>query len=231
MNRRGIFVTGTDTGVGKTVVAAALVRALIQRGLGVAVMKPVASGSQPTPAGPRNADALELMAAASVAAPYDTVNPYCFLPPISPHIAAAEAGVAIELAPIRERFASLAARADCVVVEGAGGWLAPLGRALAMADLAAALELPVVMVVGLRLGCLNHAQLTRASIAARGACFAGWVANAVDPALERTEENVATLAERLGAPPLGRIPFLAEPAAAADLAPAAAAVMSLLKRA
>lgn len=228
MTRRGVFVTGTDTGVGKTLIAASLVRALARRGLRVAVMKPVASGSQPTPAGPRNADALELMACSSVAAAYDTVNPYCFVPAVSPHIAAAEAGVTIALAPILERFESLAARADWVVVEGAGGWLAPLGPALAIADLAAALELPVVLAVGMRLGCLNHALLTRASMAARGAVFGGWVANGLDARLERAEQNVATLTERLGEPPLARIPLLRESAAGVDLGPAAAGIAARL---
>jgi dethiobiotin synthetase len=227
VSARGIFVTGTDTGVGKTVIAGSLVAALVERDLRVAVMKPVASGSERRPEGLRNADALALMAEASVRAAYDTVNPYCFLPPVAPHIAAAEAGVTIEVATIRERFESLAARADLVVVEGAGGWLVPLGRTLSMADLALELDLPVLLVVGMRLGCLNHALLTRAAIAARNATFAGWVANGVEPALERAEENVATLTERLGVAPLARVPFLREPAALAPLRSAAAALIAL----
>jgi dethiobiotin synthetase len=227
VSARGIFVTGTDTGVGKTVIAGSLVAALVERDLRVAVMKPVASGSERRPEGLRNADALALMAEASVRAAYDTVNPYCFLPPVAPHIAAAEAGVTIEVATIRERFESLAARADLVVVEGAGGWLVPLGRTLSMADLALELDLPVLLVVGMRLGCLNHALLTRAAIAARNATFAGWVANGVEPALERAEENVATLTERLGVAPLARVPFLREPAALAQLRSAAAALIAL----
>ena len=208
---QGLFVTGTDTGVGKTVVACALVRGLARRGLAVAVMKPVASGAQATPEGPRNEDALALMAAASVPASYDTVNPYCFLPPIAPHLAAAEAGVTLELAPIRERFARLAARADCVVVEGAGGWRVPLGADFGMDGLALALQLPVLMVVGLKLGCISHARLTLESILARGAAFAGWVANGIDPAFERAEENLATLTQTLGEPPLARVPLLRAP--------------------
>ena len=227
MSARGIFVTGTDTGVGKTVIASSLVAALVERGLRVAVMKPVASGSERLPEGLRNSDALALMAEASVRAPYDTVNPYCFLPPVSPHIAAAEAGVTIEAGPIRTRFESLAARADRVVVEGAGGWLVPLGRTLSMADLALELDLPVLLVVGMRLGCLSHALLTREAIAARHAPFAGWVANGVDAALERAEENVATLTERLGVAPLARVPFLREPAALAHLRSAAGALLAL----
>ena len=221
MKHQGYFVTGTDTAAGKTVVAVALTRALAARGLRVAVMKPVASGSDPTPAGPRNSDALALMAAATVTAPYDVVNPYCFLPPISPHLAAREAGVVIDLALLRSRFDSLASTADCVIVEGAGGWLAPLGETVTMADLAAALGLPVILTVGMRLGCLNHALLTRESLASRGQAFAGWIANAIDPHFERSEENLATLSSRLGTPPLGRVPFLGRGHEPADLAEAA----------
>ena len=218
---KGWFVTGTDTGVGKTLIAAALTRALVARGLRVAVMKPVASGSEPTAAGPRNSDALTLMAAANVTAPYEVVNPYCFLPPISPHIAAREAGVVIDLALLRSRFDALAEAADCVIVEGAGGWLAPLGDGAAMADLAATLRLPVLLVVGLRLGCLNHALLTRESLATRGTAFAGWIANGIEPHFERADENLATLAARFGAPPLACVPFLDRSDAAPELHSAA----------
>lgn len=221
MRPRGFFVTGTDTGVGKTVVAAALTRALVARGMRVAVMKPVASGSEPTAEGPRNSDALTLMAAANVHASYGSVNPYCFLPPISPHIAAREAGVTIDLTLLRSRYDALAAICDCVVVEGAGGWLAPIGDSASMADLASALSLPVLLVVGLRLGCLNHALLSRESLASHGAAFAGWIANAVDPAFERAAENLATLTTRLGEPPLAHIPHLDRGARAPELREAA----------
>jgi dethiobiotin synthetase len=210
MNPKGFFVTGTDTGVGKTVICAALTRALISRGLKVAVMKPIASGSDLTPRGLRNCDAVTLMAAANVTAPYEIVNPYCFLPPVSPHIAAHEAGVTIDLTLLRSRFDSLAAASDCVIVEGAGGWLAPISETATMADLAAALAQPVLLVTGLRLGCLNHTLLTRESIGARGLAFAGWVANAIDPGFERAAENLATLTARLGEPPLACVPFLAQ---------------------
>jgi dethiobiotin synthetase len=218
---KGFFVTGTDTGVGKTLVAAALTRALVARGLRVAVMKPVASGSDPTAEGLRNSDAVTLMAAGNVTAPYEAVNPYCFLPPIAPHIAAQEAGVVIDLALLRSRFDSLARAADCVIVEGAGGWLAPIGETAAMADLAATLSLPVILVVGLRLGCLNHALLTRESLRARGVPFAGWIASAIEPQFERAADNLATLAARLGAPPLDCVPFLDRGDAAPDLRAAA----------
>ena len=221
MTPKGFFVTGTDTGVGKTVVSAALTRALVARGLRVAVMKPIASGSDPTPRGLRNSDALTLMAAANVPAPYEVVNPYCFEPPISPHIAAREAGVAIDLTLLRSRFDSLAAAGDCVIVEGAGGWLAPLSDTATVADLAAALALPVLLVAGLRLGCLNHTLLTRESISARGAPFAGWIANAIDPHFERSGENLATLTARLGEPALACVPFLAQLDGTLDLSAAA----------
>lgn len=221
MKSKGFFVTGTDTGVGKTVAAAALTRALIARGRRVAVMKPVASGSDPTPAGLRNSDALTLMAAANVRVPYEVVNPYCFLPPISPHIAAREAGATIDLALLRSRFDILAAASDCVIVEGAGGWLAPISERATMAELAAALSLPVLLVVGLRLGCLNHALLTRESLAARGTAFAGWIANAIEPHFDRAAENLATLIARLGEPPLAHVPFLERGEAAPDLSEAA----------
>jgi dethiobiotin synthetase len=226
MRHKAFFVTGTDTEVGKTVVSAALTRALVARGLRVAVMKPIASGSDPTPEGLRNSDAVALIAAANVSFPYEVVNPYCFLPPISPHIAAHEARVQIDLALLRSRFDTLAAASDCVVVEGAGGWLAPICDTQSMADLAAALSTPVLLVVGLRLGCLNHALLTRESLATRGIPFAGWIANAIDPDFARAAENLATLTTRLGAPPLASVPFLEPGHAPPDLAAAASKLCS-----
>src|SRR3569833_2368860 len=164
MNVSGVFVTGTDTGIGKTVVAAGLVRGLVAQGLRVAVMKPVASGSERTPEGLRNADALALMAASNVAVPYERVNPYCFEPPVSPHIAADEAGIRIDLTKIRVDFDALVESSDWIVAEGAGGWLAPIGPGIGIRELAMALHLPVVLVVGLRLGCINHARLTKQAI-------------------------------------------------------------------
>jgi dethiobiotin synthetase len=216
VNPNGIFITGTDTGVGKTVVAAALVRALVAQGHRVAVMKPVASGSHRTPQGLRNEDALALIAASNVAAPYSQVNPYCFEPAISPHIAAEEACIAVDTAHIRSNFDTLAASADAIVVEGAGGWLAPLGPRISIKDLAATLDLPVLLVVGVRLGCINHALLTKLAIESHGAQFAGWIANTIDPVMPRQKENLETLANQLGAAPLAVVPALA--AAAAPLA-------------
>lgn len=204
---RGVFITGTDTEVGKTVVAAALVRALVEAGLKVAPMKPVAAGAAVTPEGPRNADALALMAAANTRNVYRAVNPYCLELAASPHIAAAKAGISVEVTTILSAFAELAATADLVVVEGAGGWYAPLNPTQTMADLASALNLPVLLVVGLRLGCLNHALLTAEAVRAKGLTLAGWVANHVQPAFEHAEENIATLEARLGAPLLSRIPY------------------------
>lgn len=222
MNVKGVFVTGTDTGVGKTVVAAGLVRGLVAQGLRVAVMKPIASGSARTPEGLRNEDALALMAASNIDVPYARVNPYCFEPPISPHIAADEAGIRIDLAQIRRDFESLAAISDWIVAEGAGGWLAPIGPATGIRELALTLHLPVVMVVGLRLGCINHALLTKLAIETHGAQFAGWIANTIDPAMARRTENLETLIRLIGEPPLALVPTLPPEAPALVLDTAAA---------
>lgn len=203
----GIFVTGTDTGVGKTFVSVWLVKALVRQGLRVSVMKPIASGSERTAAGLRNSDALALAAASNVAAPYATINPYCFEPAISPHIAAEEARIDVDLRVIKQSFETLAVGADRVVVEGAGGWYAPINESQAMADLPKLLHVPVLLVVGLRLGCLNHALLTKRAIEAQGAVFAGWVANSIDPALERPAQNLSSLELRLGREPLAVFPF------------------------
>ena len=221
MSARGVFITGTDTGVGKTAIAAGLVRGLVAHGLRVAVMKPVASGSDFTPEGLRNADALKLIEAANVTAPYETVNPYCFAPPVAPHIAAKQAGILMDTALVRDRFDSLAAAADCVVIEGVGGWLAPLNDTQTVADLVRALGIPVVMVVGLRLGCLNHALLTQESIESRGMRLAGWVGNGIDPAMACRAENLATLERRLGQEPLAVVPFMPDGPAALALRDAA----------
>jgi dethiobiotin synthetase len=208
MNCKGFFITGTDTEVGKTVVATALVHGLVAQGLRIAVMKPVASGSRHTPAGLRNEDALALIQASNVAAPYDRVNPYCFEPAISPHIAAEEAGISVDLDRIRANFDALAAAADLVIVEGAGGWLAPLGPNASMKDLARALDLPAILVVGVRLGCINHALLSKLAIDSHGTPLAGWIANTVDPVMPRRKENLETLARGLSAPPLAIVPHL-----------------------
>jgi dethiobiotin synthetase len=207
---RGVFITGTDTEVGKTVVSTALARALVHHaGLRVAVMKPIAAGADATPEGLRNEDAVRLMAAANVQAPYETVNPFCLALPASPHIAAEQAGIRIEAGPIVRAFDQLAARSDLVLVEGAGGWHAPINDAETMADVAAALDIPVVLVVGLRLGCLNHALLTASAIESRGLWFAGWIGNYVQPRFDHAAENIAALELRLAAPLLAVVPFQA----------------------
>jgi len=200
---RGFFVTGTDTGVGKTRVSAGLIAALRGQGLRVAGMKPVASGCTATPAGLRNADALALIAASDRDWPYEWVNPYAFAPAIAPHLAAADVGSTVRFAVIERAFGQLAARSDCVVVEGVGGWRVPLGPDGDVADMAMRLALPVVLVVGLRLGCLNHAALTTADIRRCGLPLAGWVGNAVETGFERLDDNLKALGDSLAAPCLG----------------------------
>jgi dethiobiotin synthetase len=210
----GWFVTGTDTGVGKTLVASAMILALRRRGLRVAGMKPVAAGLEDG----RYADVDSLVAASAGNYPPDLVNPYRFAEPIAPHIAAARAGVAIDPERIVSALRRLRAGADAVVVEGAGGFRVPLGETVDFSDLAQRLGLPVVLVVRIRLGCISHALLTAESIDRRGLPLAGWVANAVDPGMPAVRENVAALATRLSAPLLGEIPLMPnpEPRAAAD---------------
>jgi len=206
-NPNALFITGTDTGVGKTLVSVSLVKALVKHGLRVSVMKPIASGSEHTPAGLRNADALALAEASNVDVPYATTNPYCFEPAISPHIAAEEAKIDVNVGLIKSRFEALAGGADFVVVEGAGGWYAPISRTQWMADLPKALGIPALLVVGVRLGCLNHALLSKQAIEAAGVEWAGWVANAIDPTLERAAENLSSLERMLGSEPLAVFPF------------------------
>ena len=209
---RGFFVTGTDTGVGKTLVTAALLRRLREAGVTVAGMKPVAAGATDGPEGRANADALLLQAESSIRHPYATVNPWLFEPAIAPHIAAAEAGLAIDTARIVAAYERLRAGAEVVLAEGAGGFLVPLDAHRSFAELPALLGMEVLLVVGLRLGCLNHALLTAEAIAARGLAFSGWVGNGIDPDFSRREANLATLAARLPAPCLGIVPWMPEPA-------------------
>lgn len=201
MTARGWFVTGTDTGVGKTWVSQALLRSLADAGQRVVGMKPVASGCAVTPAGLRSADAEGLMAAANVAADYADVNPYAFEPPTAPCLAAQAVGTEIRFDVIRDHYRRLAARADLVIIEGVGGWLAPLSATTTVADLAAFLELPVILVVGLRLGAVNHALLTETAIRAQGCRLGGWIANAVEPDVPAGYTDM--LQSRLQAPLLG----------------------------
>jgi dethiobiotin synthetase len=199
----GIFVTGTDTEVGKTLISTALMRAFKKQGLRVAGMKPVASGSRPTPQGLRNADAEALMREQSVPLPYEWVNPYAFVPATSPHIAAAAVGVTIAAQPLLSAFAEIRRRVDRVVVEGAGGWYAPLSEDLCIEDLALAFGLPVVLVVAVRLGCINHARLTAEAIERSSLPLCGWVANQIDAQFQDWQENIAALTRRLNAPLIG----------------------------
>jgi len=199
------FITGTDTGVGKTRAACALIRHLAGLGQRVAGLKPVASGCAVTSDGLRNEDALALMEAANVELDYSTVNPYAFGPAIAPHLAAAAAGVEIDLGAIA-RIAN-GVRADHVVIEGAGGWAVPLDRTRSFADLAAEVCDAVILVVGMRLGCINHALLSAAQINRDGCRLAGWVANILDPAMPVLAGNLETLEDRLEPPLLAVLPW------------------------
>ena len=203
---RGFFITGTDTSIGKTRVTAGLLKAFARAGRKTVGMKPIASGAVMSREGLRNDDALALQAAASEKRAYELVNPYCFAPAVAPHLAAMEAGVEIDLETITAAYTELCKGADTVLVEGVGGWQVPLSASLELPDLVRELDLPVILVVGLRLGCLNHASLTARAIRADGLELAGWVANAIDPAFERPEANVATLEAELHAPLLARLP-------------------------
>ena len=204
------FVTGTDTEVGKTTIAAGLLHAARLAGLSTAAAKPVASGCEITAEGLRNSDALALLGECTLPLRYEQVNPLAFEPAIAPHLAAREAGVELTVAalaaPVRQ---VLAMQAQFSLVEGAGGWRVPLAGDEALSDLAIELGLPVILVVGVRLGCINHALLSAEAIERDGLRLAGWVANIVDPSTSRLQENLATLEQRLEAPCLGRVPRLA----------------------
>ena len=203
------FITGTDTDAGKTTIAAGLLHAARLNGLSTAAGKPVASGCVVTPQGLRNADALALQAECSIPLSYDEINPVAFEPAIAPHLAAREAGVALTVGSLLQPMQHiLSKQADFTLIEGAGGWRVPLADQSNLSDLAIALGLPVILVVGVRLGCINHALLTAEAIARDGLHLAGWVANVTDGKTSRLEENLATLAERLPAPCLGRVPRL-----------------------
>lgn len=201
----GVFVSGTDTGIGKTCASTALLHALRARGLRASGMKPVASGCRATPQGLRNDDAEALLAASDPVPAYADCNPYALAEPIAPHIAARLAGVEIDIGTARAACARIAANADRVVVEGVGGWAVPFSAQSMQVDLVRALGLPVVLVVGLRLGCLNHALLSHAAIAADGCVLAGWIANRLDPAMPFAESNLHALQARIDAPLLGVI--------------------------
>ena len=207
---QSLFVTGTDTGVGKTWVSVQLLRAMSATGHRVAGMKPVAAGVIDTPDGPRNDDALALLAAGNVDLPCQLVNPVCLQRATSPHLAAAESGFAVDTGAIVQAYDLIRSRSDWIVVEGAGGWLAPIGAAKpgtngpTMQDIALALGLPVLMVVGIRLGALSHALLTADAIRRSGLPLAGWAANCLDPGFADTQQYIESLALRLPEPLLWR---------------------------
>ena len=202
------FVTGTDTGIGKTLVSCALLHALRARGFQTAGMKPIAAGIE---ADGSNEDVERLRAASSVRVDRRLANPYQLRQPIAPHLAAAEEGVRLALPTIRDAFDALTERADAVIVEGCGGFLVPLDDAQDTADLALCLDLPVILVIGMRLGCLNHALLTQEAIARRGLALAGWVANRIDPQMRHFDGNLSTLEARIAAPLLGVLPHMLHP--------------------
>ena len=205
---RGFFITGTDTDVGKTWVTLGLLQAFAVAGYRTAAMKPVACGVVETPEGLRNEDALLLQRQATLPLSYEEINPYLFHPPIAPHLAAQDAGLRIDLSHIKTLYDNILQRADIVVVEGAGGWLVPLNEHETSADLVEQLGLPVILVVGLRLGCLNHALLTVESISHHSVRLAGWVANCITADMPQQARNIEALQSRISAPLLGTIPYL-----------------------
>jgi len=206
-----IFITGTDTDVGKTWVALLLMQALKKKGLKVAAMKPIACGCELTAQGLRNDDAVALMAEANVPIPYDIVNPYAFAPPIAPHIAANQAAIDINMDKIKDCYQQIKSQVDIIVVEGAGGWQVPISGTQTSADMVTACAWPVLLVVGMRLGCLNHALLSVESIRASSNTLMGWVANSPGKEMQNYSENIASVRARIKPVLLAKIPSLAEP--------------------
>lgn len=203
--KTSIYVTGTDTGIGKTWASRVLLNRYRAQGRSALGMKPIASGCDVTASGLRNDDAEQLRAASSFLADYDDVNPYAFADPIAPHLAAGDSATTIDLRVIASAYRRLTAAADHVLVEGVGGWAAPLSDSLMQKDVVHALDLDVVLVVGLRLGCINHALLSARAIEADGCRLVGWIGNRIDPEMLRAEDNLSTLKSRLPAPLLGVI--------------------------
>lgn len=213
------FLTGTDTDAGKTTIATALLYLANQKKLNTLAMKPIASGCELTGAkfeteALRNSDALALMAQSSIKRPYQEVNPYAFVPAIAPHIAAKEAGIELKVSDLyKAAQIILRQQAYFTLIEGAGGWRVPISKSALLSDLAIALNLPVILVVGVKLGCINHALLTAQAITRDGLKLAGWVANVTDPNCARLKEVLATLEKQISAPCLGQVPYLEEPSA------------------
>ncbi len=215
MSARGVFIAGTDTEIGKTHASVSLVHALRAAGHRACGMKPVASGCEATPEGLRNADALALQAASEPRPDYAWVNPFAMNAPVSPHLAAREDGVRVDMAGIRAAYDALSGSHDRVVVEGIGGWMVPLREDLLASAIPQALDLPVILVVGLRLGALNHALLSARAIQADGCRLLGWIGNRVDPHMAMAEGNIDTLRALLPAPCLGVLPHGVVPEQAA----------------
>jgi dethiobiotin synthetase len=201
------FVTGTDTGSGKTTIASALIRHFVNQGLQTVGMKPIASGCDFVDGQAINEDVTALIQASNINGPMTIVNPYRFMPAIAPHIAASQAGVNIDTQVILDAYHQLSRIADVVIVEGAGGFLVPINADQTLADLAIQLDIPIILVVGMRLGCINHALLTVEAIKSRGLTLAGWVANQVDPHMAEFEANLQTLQQRIEIPCLGVVGY------------------------
>ena len=231
MTARGVFIAGTDTGIGKTRLTTGWLRALRAAGWQAVGMKPVATGAERHGVDLINEDVVQICAESGV---YGSdrvhradINPYCFEPPISPHIAAEKAGICIDMEPIMMSYGRLAALSDAVLVEGTGGWLAPIGPSTTMADIAVALKLPVVLVVGVRLGCLSHALLSVEAIARAGSSLLGWVANLLDTSMPALDGNLTTLERRVPAPRLALLAGV--PDATRDAAALAIATHALMR--
>ena len=206
MSNSGFFITGTDTEVGKTWCSLGLMAKLQQQGKTVLAMKPVASDCAETTAGLRNEDALLLQAQGSTPLDYALINPYAFAPAIAPHIAAEQSGQRIDINTVKQNLERLQQQAEIVIVEGVGGWQVPLNENERVADLARALGLPVILVVGLKLGCINHALLSAESIRTTGCQLAGWIANSINPKMAAMAQNIQAIEARIGTPMLGIIP-------------------------
>ncbi len=204
---KGYFITGTDTDVGKTVISLALVEKFKQQGFKTGVMKPVSAGCELTDQGLRNSDAVSLQKTSNVELDYDTINPYAFAPPIAPHIAAVEKNTSIDIEHIKQCYQEIAKKSEHVIVEGAGGWMVPLNSFQTMADIAMRLQTPVILVVGLRLGCLSHTLLTVEAIRYSKLPLAGWIANHLSPNMPYVENNIETLKEMIDAPLIGCVPY------------------------
>ncbi len=201
------FITGTDTEIGKTWCTLAIIQHLKNQGLRVAGMKPIAAGCYETLAGLRNSDAQQILEFSGLDVPYDWINPYAFAPPIAPHLAAAQIGQSIELKTIIKQYQRLAAQVDSVVIEGVGGWRVPMNATQSLKDMVLAMDVPVILVVGLRLGCINHALLSAETIIADGCTLGGWIANPIDSDFDG-QASIDTLSERLEVPLLAQMPFL-----------------------